>query len=227
MGTRNLTMVISEGETKVAQYGQWDGYPEGQGLTVLSFLQKTDLNKFRERLKSISFFTKKELQAIEKKDDEILERNKKVKNGKYEQSESAKLYEQKPWLSRDLGAQILQAIMDGKFEGTDDNFEKKKFKVTVDKLVDQTNFAADSLFCEWLWLIDLDKNVLEAYKGFNTKPLAKNERFKYLEEKVKREVGSLSGSEYFPVRKVASFKLKSLPDKKEFLAAFEKLKDED
>jgi len=29
MGTRNLTIVTSNGKTKVAQYGQWDGYPGG------------------------------------------------------------------------------------------------------------------------------------------------------------------------------------------------------
>lgn len=31
MGTRNLTCVVLDGEFKVAQYGQWDGYPEGSG----------------------------------------------------------------------------------------------------------------------------------------------------------------------------------------------------
>jgi hypothetical protein len=36
MGTRNLTKVINKaGQTVVAQYGQWDGYPSGQGLTAL------------------------------------------------------------------------------------------------------------------------------------------------------------------------------------------------
>lgn len=36
MGTRNLTKVIDKnGVTKVAQYGQWDGYPAGQGVTAL------------------------------------------------------------------------------------------------------------------------------------------------------------------------------------------------
>lgn len=37
MGTRNLTMVMVDGVYKVAQYGQWDGYPSGQGITVFIF----------------------------------------------------------------------------------------------------------------------------------------------------------------------------------------------
>ena len=34
MGTRGLTMVVSKGKTRVAQYGQWDHYPSGQGRTA-------------------------------------------------------------------------------------------------------------------------------------------------------------------------------------------------
>ena len=35
MGTRNLTIVYYDGDYRVAQYGQWDGYPEGAGIEVL------------------------------------------------------------------------------------------------------------------------------------------------------------------------------------------------
>ena len=56
MGTRNLTIVYVDGEYKVAQYGQWDGYPEGQGATCLDFLRnKMDEKIFREELHEVVF----------------------------------------------------------------------------------------------------------------------------------------------------------------------------
>lgn len=44
-------------------------------------------------------------------------------------------------------------------------------------LVNSEEFAADSLFCEWAYVIDLDKNTFEVYQGFNKKPIDKTERF--------------------------------------------------
>jgi hypothetical protein len=38
MGTRNLVAVQIDGQYKIAQYGQWDGYHSGKGLEVLEFL---------------------------------------------------------------------------------------------------------------------------------------------------------------------------------------------
>lgn len=41
MGTRHLIAVYDRnGELRVAQYGQWDGYPTGQGFAVLKALPK-------------------------------------------------------------------------------------------------------------------------------------------------------------------------------------------
>lgn len=51
MGTRNLTAVYLDGQYKVAQYGQWDGYPEGQGITVLTFLLSLAVTLVRASLK--------------------------------------------------------------------------------------------------------------------------------------------------------------------------------
>ena len=39
MGTRHLICAISDDEYRIAQYGQWDGYPEGQGAAILEFLK--------------------------------------------------------------------------------------------------------------------------------------------------------------------------------------------
>jgi len=62
MGTRNLTMVISNGKTKVAQYGQWDGYPSGQGAAILNFFKKADLKVFKEKVDTLpKWITQKQL----------------------------------------------------------------------------------------------------------------------------------------------------------------------
>ena len=37
MTTRSLTAVKINGEYKIAQYGYYDGYPSGQGVTILKF----------------------------------------------------------------------------------------------------------------------------------------------------------------------------------------------
>jgi len=65
MGTRNVTMVISGGETKVAQYGQWDGYPSGQGVTILNFLKRFSLKKFKKQLDKFQFRGKKQEEEME------------------------------------------------------------------------------------------------------------------------------------------------------------------
>ena len=65
MGTRNLTCVVYKCEYKIAQYGQWDGYPEGQGITCLKFLrEQMDEKKFKEKLGSIAFYAGNELPEL-------------------------------------------------------------------------------------------------------------------------------------------------------------------
>lgn len=210
MGTRNLTMVISNGETKVAQYGQWDGYPEGQGVTALNFLESYDLNEFKEKLKSVKFINgnkEKEIQSWLKSIG--------CKDG-WMNCEQSDLYQKKyPLLTRDNGANILELIMESKDEGN----------LWVN---DSTEFAADSLFCEWAYVIDLDKNVFEVYEGFNKTPLTINDRFYYLtpeSEKENERKKSYGGESYYPIRIIKSYDLDNLPTETEFINHFKTLEN--
>ena len=192
MGTRNLTMVISNGETKVAQYGQWDGYPSGNGAIVLDFLHTTNLDDFKQKLNKVIFVNGN-------KEKEIQNWLKSIgcENG-WMTGEQSKLYQEMyPYLTRDNGANILQMIMDG---------EEDEIWVT-----DSTDFAGDSLFCEWAYLIDLDKNVFEVYEGFNKEPLTIEDRFFHLTDKE---------SEYYPIKMIKSYQLNHLPLEDEFLNDF-------
>lgn len=201
MGTRNLTMVIEQEKPKVAQYGQWDGYPEGQGLTVLEFLHNCDLNVFREKLQKLRFVSGEEIKKIyedagAEPDSEwiTMEVANKVKS-------------QYPALSRDTAADVLQMIYDGE----------------VTELKDSREFIADSLFCEWAYVIDLDKNTFEVYQGFNTQPLNESDRFySYTpycsgEEYADKKEGTYT---YHPVRLTKQYSLDDLPTVEQFIKDF-------
>ena len=92
MGTRNLTAVMLDGEYKIAQYGQWDGYPSGQGATALRFITNVDLDAFKEKVRACRFCTQDDYDRVNL--DKNWKRN-------------------YPELSRDAGAEVLQMVMDG------------------------------------------------------------------------------------------------------------------
>jgi len=206
MGTRNLTLVVSNNQTKVAQYGQWDGYPSGQGATALGLLTKIvkdgELGKFKEKVDNLKWLTDEEIEAVNN-------------GGDWD--------EKYPYLSRDWGAQILEAVHYGTLTKEPGFMQPKKKVITFDilGLIDNSNFAADSLFCEWAYVIDLDKNTFEVYEGFNKETLAEGERFASLP--VDKEDGK-----YKPVKFVTSFDLNALPELQQFLEICEpKIDDEE
>jgi hypothetical protein len=187
MGTRNLTCVVKDGKFKVAQYCQWDGYPDGQGRTVAEFILK-HINP--DGGKS---FSEKVDQIVYPSSEEVEKRWRTVgAKGNWVNMEQAEKFAEK-WehLTRDFGAKILEYI------------------VTTDEpeCVLSEEFAADSLFCEWAYVLDLDKGVLEIYKGFNKRALGKKQRFRYLQDENKhvaghraKTAGHRAKTEYYPVR---------------------------
>lgn len=118
---------------------------------------------------------------------------------------SSRMMEDYPEFSRNTGAGILEMVQNHS-EGM--------------KLQDSINFAADGLFCEWAWVIDLDAGTFEGYCGFGQTPLAENDRFYFL-----RDLEEDNG--YHGVRLAAKWNLDALPTDEEFLAAFKNDEEEE
>lgn len=93
MGTRNLTKVIDrKGKTVVAQYGQWDGYPAGQGLNALYHLH--NLHAIQYNLDKCHFLNESEIENY----NSIISASDKP------------IFDLYPTLSRDIGADVLGYI---------------------------------------------------------------------------------------------------------------------
>lgn len=188
MGTRHLTCVVKDGDYKVAQYGQWDGYYSGQGICILNFLRdKLDREKF---LANLALTFQPDDGQIETMDATLKAAGKSIRQ----------LY---PSMSRDTGGDILELIQESS--------EPLPLRLDVD-------FAADSLFCEYAYVVDFDKNTFEVFEGFNEEPLAEGERFYGAKT---AEDTSYRSTQYQPVRHRKTYQLDALPTNEAFLAELE------
>jgi len=109
MGTRHLQRVISKaGEVKISQYGQWDGYPSGQGIGILEYLRSGNLDKYHNNLINIPMITEEQCSMV---------------------NEDINWKENYPYLSRDCGSDIHQMVEDGtvKFVALMENQEANKW----------------------------------------------------------------------------------------------------
>lgn len=132
MGTRNLTVVRgSTGITKIAQYGQWDGYPSYSGIQALEFLRdKSNQDKLYANLNKVEFISDEEVDTLYKQ----------YETTDWENKDFLNAY---PGLHRDTGIEILSVVANA----TD----------TI-KTVDNSDFANDTLFCEGIYEVDFSTN---------------------------------------------------------------------
>lgn len=199
MGTRHLIAVQVDGKYPVAQYGQWDGYPDGQGVRVLRFLRdemredtfKRKVRALREvdaAWKLAQFPLAKSLEDVSRED-------------------KARFFQRHPQLTRDAGSKVLGMIQSGD-EGL--------------PIETEITFAGESLYCEWAYVIDFDARTFEAFKGVNKDVLDPAERF------ASQPVGSYvprDGVPYQQVKHVHTWSLDDLPSDEIFLAVLEPPED--
>jgi hypothetical protein len=153
-----MTFVVSDKTIKVAQYGQWDGYPAGQGRTILEFLRNNpDLSQFEKNLDNVRLPTPAEIRGwyVEAGMDPEDE------SGFITMDIADKFNEAHPSICRDMGGAVLQYINE----------------TTEPELALDLDFINDGLFCEWAYCVDLDEGYLEVYGGYDAEPLAEENRF--------------------------------------------------
>ena len=71
----------------------------------------------------------------------------------------------------------------------------------LEHMIDSSGFLADSLLCEWAYIINLDTNYLEVYRGLNKNQFAKG---RYSGRSVRHSRG------YFGVRLIAEVPFNSI-----------------
>jgi hypothetical protein len=134
MGTRNLTKVIDkDGITRVAQYGQWDGYPTYSGTRMLEFISEpTMLNKIEKSLAKCRFI-----------DQQVIDNTWFSYEALDKWAEAREDYQGfhliYPSLSRDTGVDILKVIV---------------YSNEDVMLSDESSFEKDELFCEGVYTLN-------------------------------------------------------------------------
>jgi hypothetical protein len=138
MGTRGITKVIYEGDIKVAQYGQWDHYPSGQGVAILSFLRgEGNIELLKNGIKNIKVISDETL-------DKYVNEFSDNENGMMTMEQAESFKDKYPSLSRDTGGEILSVIANA---------------TTDVPLVLDPEFEKDDLFCEGVYTVDLDQRM--------------------------------------------------------------------
>ena len=136
MGTRGLTKVIDRnGVVKVAQYGQWDHYPSGQGINVLNFLTETPtmVKQLELALDKCEFVS----EAV--RDILYAEYAHKYPND----DEMDRFTMLMPAFSRNTCSDILKVVY---------------YSAGKVLLTDESNFENDDVFCEGVYTIDYQTN---------------------------------------------------------------------
>lgn len=183
MGTRGAIGFYKKGITKVT-YNHYDSYPESLGVNILSELEGvsiSDLNKCFKNLKLIND-DKKPTKSEIKKYSEYADTS--VGNEGMRNTTINHYY------------QLFRKI-----QGTLKPFILGK----VNLMIDSKNFLKDSLFCEWAYIVNLDINNFEVWKGYQQTPQKGN---RYGEE---------SDDGYYPVKLIKTYSLNNLPEQEVFI----------
>ena len=184
MSTRGAVGFRLNGVDKIT-YNHSDSYPSGLGQDVLDFLsgyfKKGTISGLKKKVNKI--------ELIDAKVEPTLEQQERYKKYADTGVSSGKLSE---WyvLLRNLQGSLKDFLDAGVMN-------------------DGSKFLSDSLFCEWAYIVNLDDETLEVYKGFNEKPNGKGRYAKNAVLPPPTETGYQY--KYYPVTLKKTYPLSKLP----------------
>lgn len=176
MGTRGLVGFVIDGEVK-AHYNHWDSYPSGKGLDVLAFARTMSGRSGDGTVQQVRDLRKVSEDADPTDED----------TARYAEYADGDVNQAIGWYSllRRCQGDLALVLESG-------------------IILNQPEFATDSLFCEWAYLINVDDWTLEVFEGFQSEP---------------HDLGRFAGPVdncYYPVKLVAVYDLNDLPTDEEF-----------
>jgi hypothetical protein len=151
MGARSLICVFYKGRFVIAQYTQFDGYPEGegQGMKILNFLlDSANIERLKDGLQHVITLSQEGLQQFKEGVRQDMEaRPRSPGPAVYFTKDiciaTCKIGEFWPSLARETGAGVLEIVAQATAE-------------TREPVALNLEFANDSLYCEWAYVVDLD-----------------------------------------------------------------------
>ena len=163
---RCLIAVVLNGRFRVSKYCRTtDGNPPGQGKALAEFLcsDRFDLTTLKQRVREHTM-----LDYAKHGGDDYWRAWWQVEEEDFAKSSS---------LNPKMGADILEKIQSGE----------------APESMNDLRVAADFLACDWVYVIDLDAEMVEVYAGYGIKPdlferaVTREDRFFFLQEDSQRE----------------------------------------
>ena len=175
MSTRGVYGFYKGGKTKIT-YNHSDSYPGVLGSNVVEFVKDTPITELNEIFDRIILVDNKEEPTVE-------------------QVEECQKWADLFVSAKDLTEwYVLLRMAQG---------DLYLYKEGLRYMIDSEDFIKDSLFCEWGYIINLDDNILEIYRGYQESP---QENRYYTDRSLDAAVN------FYNCKLLCSFPLEDIPD---------------
>lgn len=148
MGTRGIYGLRKNKKDKTS-YNHYDSYPSCLGDQMFDYIKRHSIEEMNELYDRLI----------------LVDENKKISELTEEERNGLEIL-----FSYDDKDELIDEDMYSLLRNFQGDLEKYDRNSTVNIMCDSKNFIKDSLFCEYGYIINLDTNTLEVFKGFQKKP---------------------------------------------------------